>query len=278
MGRGRRACAGASVSASQSGANLLQRWQCWQTRGTNRGARRRGDGDGDRRAASDGARQQEELLAQKRNHGPENQHDCRTRSGAEDHTRRGQLKSLTYRPKHPRSARRRNLLCAVLTRTLCGVELCDDWRRHGMAEVMPAKLCGAQALQWDAARARRRQLLLPRACDRLARMARCGPAATASRLGDARVSLTKRAAAVLPEAVRPSLASWARRSRRVLGTCEQASSNLLTDTPLLSELKGPAAVAKMRWLRLLASSHMRAHHTDYEAAGRAPARAPSRLS
>ena len=79
-------------------------------------------------------------------------------------------------------------------------------------------------------------------------------------------SLTKRAAAALPQAVRAEFSqlgeTFAARAKHV---CEQASSNLLTDTLLLSELKGPAAAAKMRWLRLLASSHMRTHHADFEA-------------
>ena len=175
---------------------------------------------------------------------------------------------LTYRPKHPRSARRRNLLCAVLTWTLCGAELCDDWRRHGMAEVMLAKLMLLRTHYSGMRRVRGDGNCFYRALaiGWLEWLVAAPPPQQRHVWETLVPSLTKRAAAVLPEAVRAEFGklgeTFAARAKHV---CEQASSNLLTDTLLLSELKGPAAVAKMRWLRLLASSHMRAHHTDYEA-------------
>ena len=126
VGRERRACAGASADAPESGADLLEKWQCWPARRADRGANRRGDGDGDRRFASDGARQAGGATRTgKRDYGSENQYDCRTRRGAEDHTRRSALLAPDLLSQAP-------ALSAALNLTACGACVAQSSARTGV--------------------------------------------------------------------------------------------------------------------------------------------------
>lgn len=151
---------------------------------------------------------------------------------------------------------------------LCGAELCDDWRRHGTAEIMLAKLVLLRAHYGGMRRVRGDGNCFYRALmiGWLERLVAAPPPQQRHVWQTLLPSLTEQAAVALPEAVRAEFGKLGETfAARVKHVCEQASSNLLTDTLLLSELKGPAAIAKVRWLRLLASSHMRAHRADYEA-------------